>query len=54
MQGKSRQAGSIVREIQGRVGYPSKRADSRWRYLLPSAGKVKGMAGHAPFSNVLR
>src|SRR4051812_39388161 len=44
IRGQSRQAGSTVREIQSRVGCPSKRADSRCGYLLPAAGKVKGMA----------
>src|ERR1700678_3730658 len=37
----SRQAGSIVRGIQGRAGYPSKRAGSRCGYVLRTRRKVK-------------
>ena len=37
----SRQAGSIVRGFQCRAGYPSKRADSRCRYLLWDGLQVK-------------
>jgi len=42
----SRQAGSIVGEIQSRAGYPSKRAGSRWR--LCTAGRAKGQGGPEP------
>src|SRR4051812_47535347 len=37
----SRQPGSIVWGIQSRAGYPSKRAGSRCRYVLPAAINVK-------------
>src|SRR5205814_8098001 len=42
----SRQAGSIVGEIQSRAGYPSKRAGSRWR--LCTAGGTKGQGAPEP------
>src|ERR1700743_2334832 len=38
-----RQAGSIVRGIQSRAGYPSKRAGSRWRLCTACAAKGQGM-----------
>src|SRR3954471_9744976 len=37
----SRQPGWIVWGIQSRAGYPSKRAGSRCRYVLPAAINVK-------------